>query len=868
MFSIFNLVINLFYSQSSTTDASSQILLPTTNPSIDKDSLENLRANNFQTIYYTEVYNQYKTDKLSTAIINYQFAVPSIVFDGQSHIFVLNLTNETVVFGFDKHQSYNQSLNWPKNGTAFIIKGQCLSSNANDVILLNGFIYDTNSLTVTANYSHTNISDISNDFNVTIGSNETTSTTNYSFNATTEMDRTDSTTNPKNTIITRDSTTSTSVTIHGSNPTTSRPSTLTTGTAESSSTISRSSDPTTGTGGSSSITIRDSTPTTNRPSDPTTGTSESSSTTNHPSNPTTGIDRADSTTSRPSIPTTGTDRTDSTTNHLSNPTIGAYTTDSATNDPISLSTGLDSTTSTTNDPINLTTGLDFTTSATNDSFDVTTGLDPSISTASDLINLTTGEDPSTSTTSDSFDVLTETNQIDYAPNYLSNVQYVDESFFPDANGNLNENSYLSLNESDDALLDVESGGDFNSLSQALLYDLLDARYYNEIDAYEEFESFVALEGETDNTITKRALSRRRRGLFSWVKKAVKAVGSVFKTVATVFTTAAKVVKEVATVIKTAILGGTYEKSEPVSFTIGPNSAFDIYSHEFETGITVKLTCEECQVQETLNIHAKFHFTKNGILTVMETGFIEVNGQILAKAILGLFVTVDIDKSRVIASFPITPLIVPGVVSLGPTITLEVGAFVTIEGELGATFGAYFTWDNVYIKIDVKNPLQSTFSGLLPDKIEPKFEFKTKLEMDLGVYLQPKFELALLVFNGVLRAAVGFATKFIAGAEIGYDKQSEKCPGGLSLAPYLKFELNVFAEIGVASIKELEKDGTIYEKQTSFPFLGEYCFGADITSISTTTTTTISKELVLKLNHLCRYWFRYIDKFNCTNLLRW
>ena len=78
---------------------------------------------------------------------------------------------------------------------------------------------------------------------------------------------------------------------------------------------------------------------------------------------------------------------------------------------------------------------------------------------------------------------------------------------------------------------------------------------------------------------------------------------------------------------------------------------------------------------------------------------------------------------------------------------------------------------------------------------------------------------------------------------------------------------VHAENG-SIIKELEKDGTIYEKQTSFPFLGEYCFGADITSISTTTTTTISKELVLKLNHLCRYWFRYTDKCNYTNLLRW
>jgi len=216
---------------------------------------------------------------------------------------------------------------------------------------------------------------------------------------------------------------------------------------------------------------------------------------------------------------------------------------------------------------------------------------------------------------------------------------------------------------------------------------------------------------------------------------------------------------------------------------------------------------------------------------MDTGFVQVDGKVFVKAVAGLFVTYEkeLEKSVPVASLPITPIIVPGVFSIGPTITLEVGAFVNIEGSIGISFGAYFTWNNVHVKIDVKSPFQSEFSGLLPDKIEPKFQFKASIEVDLGVFIQPQIEFSLIVLSGVLRAAIGFATKFIAGGKIGFDTESEECPAGLSISPYLKFELNVFAEIGVASYKEINKDYTIYEKETKFPFLKDlYCFGGQST----------------------------------------
>ena len=965
---IFNLiVIDLFYS---TTDDSSGILLPTTNPSDDKTSLNNLQPNNQQTIYYNQVYNQYKADKVQTAVINYEFSVPSLVFDDLSQIFILNFTNQTIVFGFQNDQSFNQSLHWPQNGTAMILQGQCLSSNAHDVILLNGFMYDPNSLTITANFTQTNISDIITDFNVTIGeekpnipgiaTNHTqpTTTSNIIMNSTvttattrntmttiiTDSSATNQTTDSSATIETKQTTIhyipTESSTTFKTKPTTIvdtvTDSSATTGTkatsisdntiTKSSTTIETKSTTIVDAGTDSSATTE--TKTTSIPDNTTTkssttietketslpdgvtdfsasietmqtttisdSTSQSSTTvetketTLHDAitdstapietkQPTiSDISTQSSTTvetKETSIPNIATQSSttfeikettlhdavsDSTAPIETKPTtiLGAVTDSSAIVDTEQttlpdIATDSDVTIETSERPISpIVTGSDVTieTSHSTDTTEIKQTSIPDFVTDS---GVTTGRMettmPNRSTESSQTDILTtvtdssvttETYETDYLPDYPADVRIIDRSFFP--NSDLTESSYSTLDETNDTMLDDASLGYFNSISQALLYDIIDPRFYNDEEAYNELINSVSLDDETSDTVSKRDAehSRHRRGLFSKIKSAFKAVAKVVATVA-------KVVKEVATVIKTAIFGGNYEKSTTINFTIGPSEAFDIYTFDIEGGAGIKLTCEECQVQESLNVYAKFYFRKDGILTVMDTGFVQVNGKVFVKAVAGLFVTLEeeLEKSIALASLPITPIIVPGVFSVGPTITLEVGAFIKLEGSVGISFGAYFTWNNIHVKINVKSPLTSEFSGLLPDKIEPKLEFKTEIELALGVFIQPQIEFSLIVLNNVIRAAIGFATKFIAGGKIGYDFESEECSGGLSLSPYLKFELNVFAEIGVASFKEIEQEYTIYEKETPFPFLKEYCFGGQSTD-DTSGNYNFNKKLLI------------------------
>lgn len=165
--------MNVFYSGSSasTAQGSPAVLLPTMNPSLNMDSLDNLRANNHQTIHYQQAYDQYIYDDSYRAIIDYEFEVPSIVFDHSSQMYILNLTNDWIVFGFDTADAYAQALNWPQSGIAMIMQGECLSTNANDLYLLNGFVYDASALTVAANFTPAEISNVSSNVNVTIGEN-------------------------------------------------------------------------------------------------------------------------------------------------------------------------------------------------------------------------------------------------------------------------------------------------------------------------------------------------------------------------------------------------------------------------------------------------------------------------------------------------------------------------------------------------------------------------------------------------------------------------------------------------------------------------------------------------------------------------
>lgn len=591
------LVINLFYSESTRTTVQglSATLLPTRNPSTDQDPSEDLRASHVQTIHYNQMYNRYHSDQSYRTIVDYEFALPTVVLDDISQINVLNITNETIVIAFDSTDAYAQTANWSRNGIALVIKGQCLLSNANDVFLLNNFMYDSNSLTVTANYVQNDISNITTNMNVTLHAGRT--------------------------------------------------------------------------------------------------------------------------------------------------------------------------------------------------------------------------------------------------NYSSNVQYVDTSFFPNSNSHLNENYYSSLTERNDTILDEQSGGYSKSLSEALHYDMLHPRYYNDENAYNLLQSKAISANPKESTVNNgSSFTRGDRGFGTWIKENSRTDGQIFTALAKVIKAAAGHSRAVGIKDKALISPGNYDKAVVLSYTIGSGQPFEIFSDKNKPGFHVRLTCQECQVQASFNLHGKFVFTKRASQTVMDSGFIEISGKMVAKVVAGISVSYTIDKKLSIAAIRLPVIGIPGIIDLGPEVDLDVGVFVTIQTELVHALGAYFTWNNAYVKLDLKTFSSSQVSGWTPDKIEPKFDLNFAAKLDFGVYVEPSLAFDLVVFNGLLKMAVALGTKFIAATSIGYNAQPQMCPGGLAIAPYFQLQVVVYGIIGSLDHTLLKtKEYRLYTKQTPFPFLPQYCTGTRTTTTTTTTT---------------------------------
>ena len=638
-------------------------MLPSLNPPLDVNSLNNLRPRNLQTLHYEQVFDRSVPVAGYRATIDYVFQVPSIVFDHSSLIYVINQTDQTIVFGFGNADAFAQTLGWPTGGIAMLFKGECLSTSANDVFMLSGFIYDASRLTVAANFTPSQIANISTNTNVTFGRNDTSST--------------------------------------------------------------------------------------------------------------------------------------------------------------------------------------------------------------------------------------NTSEIGNPQPYLPNARYVDPSFFSNRTSRFDNAYYTRLNASVDSQLDSVSGCYFNSLAQALIYDIVDPRNYNDRQAYNDLAGSVTSQNQasssrsieasaTKNDRTARQMnvfdfgdingeqapllhrvfsptntllsqknadsslsnSRRRRrrrrilrsrnvysssirnkrifgSIGNFVKGAVgNAVDSVkgaFKAVADVTKKAVDGISEVGKIVKTAIAGGEYEKSGQININIGYDQPEEIFS-----GNGIYVNCQECKVDGAIDLRGKFNYEKDGLATVLKEGFVEATGRIEAKAVARIGVNVLIEKSKTVATIPLTPITVPGIFALGPYVALDVGVRLEVGGELQVTFGAHISWNEIYTKIDFKNSANSQSRGWTPSNIDPQLSYETKLTADLGVFVKPKIEIGLTILNGVIRVGAGLSAQCTAGVTATSSDDPEKCSGGIQLAPYVGVALSVYAEANLASNSLASEQHTIFEEKA--PIGSGTCIG--------------------------------------------
>ena len=224
------------------------------------------------------------------------------------------------------------------------------------------------------------------------------------------------------------------------------------------------------------------------------------------------------------------------------------------------------------------------------------------------------------------------NTAGHPQNYSSNARYVDASFF--------STSSASLSGANDSTLDDDNGGYYTSLSQVLLYDLVDPQDYDESSAYDLLPSETLAEIEADlnqtaldasdvrnatssdfnatvipddfdmedQTETNDVLQlahdllssgtpsqvRRRRRSLTWTdsqkttarKRRASAESlnrgpvapNAFAGAAQTVKTASSGTSQVASAVKTAVFGGDYKKHGKLNLAIGSTRPQPIYSN--------------------------------------------------------------------------------------------------------------------------------------------------------------------------------------------------------------------------------------------------------------------------------------------------
>jgi hypothetical protein len=129
--------------------------------------------------------------------------------------------------------------------------------------------------------------------------------------------------------------------------------------------------------------------------------------------------------------------------------------------------------------------------------------------------------------------------------------------------------------------------------------------------------------------------------------------------------------------------------------------------------------------------------------------------------LVLAVVDEISGSTITATNLITQGIpgwsITNIITIGPSIALDVGANVNIQIVGGIEVGYILDWPALDANIDLINPSLSTYSGYIPI-YTPKFEFSESATINTALYATLSLQFGLNILNGKYKANAGIVNK--------------------------------------------------------------------------------------------------------------
>lgn len=136
--------------------------------------------------------------------------------------------------------------------------------------------------------------------------------------------------------------------------------------------------------------------------------------------------------------------------------------------------------------------------------------------------------------------------------------------------------------------------------------------------------------------------------------------------------------------------------------------------------------------------------------------------------------------RQLAALPLSPLSIPGVITLGPQLAVSAGGDLTVQAQGQLLAGLRLDFDNLGVNLDLVDRSRSSTSGLDPRRT-PIFQAQGSVAVTAEAFLRASLEFAIDVLNGKFKLAAGINERpsvFISGKYEGSTdpEQQPECNG--------------------------------------------------------------------------------------------
>jgi len=228
----------------------------------------------------------------------------------------------------------------------------------------------------------------------------------------------------------------------------------------------------------------------------------------------------------------------------------------------------------------------------------------------------------------------------------------------------------------------------------------------------------------------------------------------------------------------------------------------------KNGVTVKgqaeLFCVECGIEGNFVITGALRFS---IGQGMEKAEITLKGNMDAGFSLGLTgsleVSAELDRKvnttginnaiknslkpkpgkrelfdKRLVSLSLADFLIPGILDIGPIVSLDLGSNLGIAAEGKLLVGVIFSWPNIDAKIDLTDAGQNKADGFAPT-VTPVFEADGEITITAGANLQFKMAFGVSILNGRFDLSAGVAV--IPSVEITATIAAEADLNGVRLA---------------------------------------------------------------------------------------